>query len=98
MIKEEFYKYKNEIYKICEEKGIKKLMLFGSTLYDRGKESSDIDLLAEFESEMSLFDIIKVKQELEDLLCNPVDLMTPQALSPHFRINVVNEVEIIYEV
>ncbi len=98
MIKEEFYKYKNEIHKICEEKGIKKLMLFGSTLYDNGKESSDIDLLAEFKTEISLFDIIKVKQELEDLLCNPVDLVTPQALSPHFRINVVNEAEIIYEV
>ncbi len=73
-------------------------MILGQIPQDKGNESTDIDLLAEFESEMSLFDIIKVKQELEDLLCNPVDLMTPQALSPHFRINVVNEVEIIYEV
>ncbi len=47
---------------------------------------------------MSLFDIIKVKQELEDLLCNPVDLMTPQALSPHFMINVINETEVMYEI
>ncbi len=97
MVKNEFYKYKKEIEKICKEKGIKKLMLFGSTLYDSATEESDIDLLAEFEGEKSLFDVIKTKQELEDLLHNHVDLMTPQALSPYFRESVLKEAELVYE-
>lgn len=97
MVKKVLYKYINEINKICKENGIKKLMLFGSTLYDTATDNSDIDFLAEFKGEKSLFDIIKIKQELEDLLHNPVDLMTSQSLSPYFRSDVLNEAEIIYE-
>ena len=38
-----------EIAKVCQRNGIRKLALFGSVLTDRFSESSDIDVLVEFQ-------------------------------------------------
>ena len=97
MLKSELYKYKDEIEKICKEAGIKKLMLFGSTLTGDSTPESDIDLLAEFEGTRSLFKVIGAKHKFEDLLHNEVDLLTPMALSPYFRDKVLEMAEVIYE-
>ena len=97
MLKSELYKYKDEIEKICKEAGIKKLMLFGSTLTGDSTPESDIDLLAEFEGKKTLFTVIGAKHKFEDLLHNEVDLLTPMALSPYFRDKVIEMAEVIYE-
>ena len=97
MLKSELYKYKDEIEKICKEAGIKKLMLFGSTLTGDSTPESDVDLLAEFEGTRSLFKVIGTKHKFEDLLHTEVDLLTPMALSPYFRDKVLEMAEVIYE-
>jgi predicted nucleotidyltransferase len=38
-----------EIARLCQRNGIRKLALFGSVLSDRFSESSDIDVLVEFQ-------------------------------------------------
>ena len=39
----------SEIAKLCQRNGIRKLALFGSVLTDRFSDSSDIDVLVEFQ-------------------------------------------------
>ena len=97
MLKSELYRYRSEIEKICKETGIKKLMLFGSTLTGDSTTESDIDLLAEFEGTRSLFKVIGTKLKFEELLHNEIDLLTPMALSPYFRDKVLEMAEVIYE-
>jgi predicted nucleotidyltransferase len=64
--------------------------LFGS--FARGEEGpdSDVDILVEMPGR-SLFDVVALKQDLEDLLDRRVDLVTPGALSPYLRDQILAE-------
>jgi predicted nucleotidyltransferase len=62
-------------------------------------ESSDIDILVEFEPEHSpgLFGMARMERELSALLGGrKVDLRTPEDLSRYFRQEVLNEAEVQY--
>ena len=52
---------------------------------------SDLDLLVEFETTYSLLHMIALKQDLEDLLGCPVDVVTEAALSPYIREQILAE-------
>ncbi|HHY70192.1 MAG TPA: hypothetical protein GX519_00680 [Thermoanaerobacterales bacterium] len=45
-------------------------------------KNSDIDFLVEFEEGRSLFDLIRLKQELEALLGKSVDVVTEKSVHP----------------
>jgi predicted nucleotidyltransferase len=62
-----------------QEYGVKKIGLFGSALSDRFTETSDIDLLVEFEQPIGFrfFDLIEY---LEGLLGRRVDVLTPDGV------------------
>lgn len=52
------------------------LALFGSTVRNEAKENSDVDLLAEFDRPIGLFDPFRLQHRLEELLDVPrVDLV-----------------------
>ena len=61
----------------CRRHQIKKLSLFGSVLRDDFGPHSDIDVLVEFEAGAghSLFDMVRMEQELGQLLHRDVDLI-----------------------
>ncbi|MGL6024062.1 MAG: nucleotidyltransferase family protein [Cetobacterium sp.] len=71
MLKKDLYSHKNEILKICENEGIQKLFLFGSTSREESNSKSDVDFLVEFKTAKSLFKIIALKHKLEDLSKRP---------------------------
>jgi predicted nucleotidyltransferase len=76
--------------------GVKRLGLFGS--FVRGKQStkSDVDLLVEFVPGQKTFDnFMHLAFLLEDLLQRRVELVTPEALSPHISPHVLEEVEYV---
>lgn len=81
------------------KKDIQKVSLFGSYLHGDAKETSDVDVLVEFtpDSHISLFDLVKMKREMEESIEKPVDILTPESLSKFFRDSVINEAELIYE-
>lgn len=97
MLKSDFNKYRYSILQLCEDEGVKKLMLFGSTQRDESDGTSDIDLLVEFKENKSLFKLISLKHKFEDLFHNQVDLLTPNALSPYLKDDILKEAEVIYE-
>ena len=61
--------------------------VFGSVARGDDKPGSDLDLLVVFEPDASLFDMIGLEQELEDLLGVEVDVVSEGGLRPsHARI------------
>jgi len=54
--------------------------VFGSVARGEASQSSDIDLLVDFESGSSLFDLLHLTEELEQLLGHPVDVVSAGGL------------------
>ncbi len=73
---------------------LKEIGIFGSYIRDEQKETSDIDILVEFENdaELSLLDFIGIEQELSDLLGVKVDLVEKKTLKPHIGEQIKREV------
>ncbi len=88
----------SQIEKYCRKYHIISFALFGSILTPNFNASSDIDILVSFDKEHipTLFGIVDMEFELADLLGWPVDLKTPEDLSPYFRNDVINHAKIIY--
>jgi predicted nucleotidyltransferase len=74
--------------------GVKKLGLFGSFVREQQQPDSDIDLLVEFQPEHKTFDnFIHLSFFLEEVLQQPVELVTPESLSPYLGPYIIEEVE-----
>jgi predicted nucleotidyltransferase len=71
--------------------GVKSLDLFGSVARDEAQPTSDVDFLVEFDRPYGLFQLLRVKHYLEDLLECPVDLGTRTALREHLREPVLRD-------
>ncbi len=76
--------------------GVKKIGLFGSFLRSQQTASSDIDLLVEFNEGEKTFDhFMELSFLLEDLFDLPIELVTPESLSPYIGPLILNEVEYV---
>jgi uncharacterized protein len=73
--------------------GVVRLSLFGSTARDTAGPESDIDLLAAFDEAraLSLLDVIRIENQIADLLGQPVDLIAEGTLKRRARQNVERE-------
>lgn len=60
--------------------GIKKAALFGSTARGQNTADSDVDLIVSFGKKYDLWDIVGLKQDLEDALHIPFDIITYESL------------------
>ena len=65
--------------------GVTALAVFGSTARDSAGDSSDIDILVDFDGPATSSRYFGVQFYLEDLLGRPVDLVTEKALRPELR-------------
>jgi uncharacterized protein len=74
--------------------GVKNVGLFGSFVRGNQTPMSDIDILVEFIPEKHTFDnFMEVAFLLEEILGRKVELITPEALSPHIGPHILREVE-----
>jgi predicted nucleotidyltransferase len=71
--------------------GISSLSLFGSVARDEAGPESDVDLLVEFAEGVDLFEFVRVRMQLEELLSRKVDLVTPGALKRQLRDRILGE-------
>lgn len=82
---------------LCQQYHIHKLALFGSVLRDDFRPDSDVDVLIEFEpGHIPGFAFIDIQDRLTQIVGRPVDLRTPQDLSPYFRDVVQAQAQTIY--
>jgi uncharacterized protein len=76
--------------------GVKRLGLFGSFVREQQNTDSDVDILVEFEDGRKSFDnFMQIAFLLEDLLGRPVELVTPESLSPYIGPHILHEVEYV---
>ena len=74
------------------EYGIKSIGIFGSVARNEHTEESDVDVLVEA-PEMDLFTRIRVRNQLEEMMGTPVDLVTKSKfMRPRFKARVEKEV------
>ena len=89
----------DRIEELCRNNHVRKLALFGSVLRDDFGPDSDIDVLVEFEPGRvpGLLELARMERQLSAILDDrPVDIRTPEDLSPYFRHDVVESAEIQY--
>ncbi|CCQ49110.1 MULTISPECIES: nucleotidyltransferase family protein [Crocosphaera] len=92
MKRDEVLKIISEHREQLEKLGVKSLLLFGSVARDEAGPDSDVDFLVELNGEMGLFEFIKIRLYLEDILNCSVDLGTEDALRENLREPVLKDV------
>lgn len=80
------------VLRIAHHHGATYVRVFGSWARGEQKPGRDLDLLVELEANRSLLDLVAIKQDLEDLLGCPVDVVTERSLSPYLKQRVLAEV------
>ena len=84
-------KQRIDITHIASKHGAKKISIFGSTVRGEDTPSSDIDFLVDFEDGRTLFDLIRLKLELESLLCRSIDIVSSNYLHWKMKDQIMNE-------
>jgi uncharacterized protein len=92
---------KDKLKELCDNHKVKELYLFGSIFTEQFNDSSDIDMLIQFNQVdlLEYFDnYMDLKEKLEQLFHRPVDLVEYQAIrNPIFRKIIERDRQIIYE-
>ena len=88
----------NKAIPLFQQYGISKAAVFGSVARNEATEKSDIDIIVSFTKRYDLFDLVGLKQDLEEVLKLPVDLITFDALkNDAFARRVLSDSRVIYE-
>ena len=77
--------------------GIKRIYLFGSYAKGVANEYSDIDLLIEKGKPMSLLGLSSFRQDVEDSLKIPVDVVTTSGIDKEFHDAISGTEVLLYE-
>ena len=70
---------------------VQRIGVFGSVVRGEQWQTSDVDILVEFNQPIGL-DVFDLKRELEKTLGRKVDLATPAALKPRLKDKILDEV------
>lgn len=65
--------------------------IFGSVARGQQSDTSDLDLLVAFDGPVSLFDVVRLEQELESRLEMEVDVVTKGSLTPRIGERVAED-------
>ena len=90
---------KEKIAELCRKNKVRELSLFGSRVRDDFRKESDYDFLVEFlpDASIGLVEFVHIKEELENLLGNDVDLVPKSGLKRRIRQRVLSEAQNVYE-
>ena len=80
---------------ILKKHNITKAGIFGSYANGSATTQSDIDLLIELGTKISLLDFVGIKFELEDALGQHIDLVEYESIKPLLKDDIMNSQVII---
>jgi predicted nucleotidyltransferase len=93
---------RKKLAEFCRRWRISELALFGSALRDDFRPNSDIDLLVSFSprTKISLFDLVRMQNELKEIFGREVDLVERRAIekSENYirRKSILSNTKVIY--
>ena len=91
--KEEILKIlKDELPYLREKFNVKSIGLFGSYARDEQRDRSDVDILVEFSKPIGFFKFMELEEYLNKKLGVKVDLVTPDALKPMIKPQIMREI------
>ncbi|MBF2707255.1 nucleotidyltransferase family protein [Flavobacterium soyangense] len=74
----------------------KRIGLFGSVARNEETATSDIDILYNFNSPISLFGLVDIQDELQKKLHKKIDLVSQNSIHPLLKESILNDLKIIY--
>ena len=89
--------YREQFRALLARYKVDRIAIFGTYALGRATQKSDIDFLVKFKKGASLFDLVGLKLDLEDLLGKNVDIVTANSLSKYIRRQVLKEAVYLYE-
>lgn len=88
--------YTAKIIPILKKYGVSRASFFGSVVTGKMSNTSDIDILVQMPTGSSLFDILRVKVDLEEHLDRKVDLVQYKAIKDSLKKEILsNQLSII---
>jgi len=75
---------------------VKEIGFFGSFVRNEMTDKSDIDILVEYSRGTSLFDVVRMKLELSELLGREVDLVDREAVRPRIMNYILKDLQVVY--
>lgn len=90
---------RSRIDELCRRHKVRVLSLFGSRARGDHTANSDFDFMVDFlpGSRIGLIEFSGMRIELEELIENPVDLVTKDGLKPLIRQKILSEAQVVYE-
>jgi len=88
------HEHRDRILEIVSRHRGRSVRVFGSVARGDATEDSDIDLLVDFEPDSSLFDVMHLTEELEELLGHSVDVVSTGGLKDRDARIVAEAVEL----
>lgn len=87
---------KKKVLPILKRHAVKRAAIFGSFARGEAKANSDVDLLIEYKSkDRSLFDLVDLKSELEEILGRRVDIVTYDSIYWRLREQILAQQVVI---
>jgi len=71
---------------------VNQIGLFGSYVSDSQEESSDVDILVEFNEDASLFDLVRLSHYLEEIFGKKVEVVSKTSLKKEMKQHIMDEV------
>lgn len=87
--------HRDLIRRLAAQHGARDVRIFGSVARDESTADSDLDVLVTMEPGRTLFDLIALEQDLEQLLGRPVDVVSDAGLSPYLRAQIVTDAVVL---
>jgi predicted nucleotidyltransferase len=90
---------RKKINEFCRRWKVTEFSLFGSVLREDFRPDSDVDVLVTFapDAKVSLFDLVDMKIELEEVFKRPVDVVEKDALrNPYRKREILSTAQMIY--
>ena len=70
--------------------------IFGSVARGDNSENSDIDILYQLKEAVGLFNLVRIKDSLEEKLNIKVDLVSEKYIHPKLKPYIMDNLQIIY--
>ncbi|MGC8546019.1 MAG: nucleotidyltransferase family protein [Athalassotoga sp.] len=82
---------RSQILPVFKKYKVKRAGIFGSVARGEDNIQSDIDILVELDDNLSLFDYIRMKLEIEEILGKSVDLVEYNTIKPFIKSKILEE-------